>query len=71
MNRLLNAALVIALVAATFGAPFTVAWTLLGVGAGRIISQPKHMLIFNLVMAGLLVASVVPAMVDTWESLPF
>ncbi|MBO0594919.1 LysE family translocator [Nesterenkonia sp. E16_7] len=61
---------VIALVACSFGAPFTVAWTLLGVGAGRIISQPKHMLIFNLVMAGLLVASVVPAMADTWESLP-
>ncbi|GAA1112036.1 LysE family translocator [Nesterenkonia jeotgali] len=61
---------VIALVAGTFGAPCTVAWTLLGVGAGRFISQPRHMLIFNLIMAGLLVASVVPAMVDTWESLP-
>ncbi|MGJ9426694.1 LysE family translocator [Nesterenkonia halotolerans] len=61
---------VIALVAMSFGAPFTVAWTLLGVGAGKVISQPKHMLIFNLVMAALLVVSVIPAMIDTWESLP-
>lgn len=61
---------VIALVTGALGAPCTVAWTLLGVGAGRIISQPRHMFTFNLVMAGLLVVSVVPAMVDTWESLP-
>lgn len=61
---------VIALVAVAFGAPFTVGWTLLGVGAGKVISRPKHMLIFNLVMSVLLVASVVPAIIDTWESLP-
>jgi len=61
---------VIALVAVAFGAPFTVGWTLLGVGAGKVISRPKHMLIFNLVMSVLLVVSVVPAIIDTWESLP-
>jgi len=61
---------VIALVALAFGAPFTVGWTLLGVGAGKVISRPKHMLIFNLVMSVLLVVSVVPAIIDTWESLP-
>ncbi len=61
--------LVIAGIAGLFGAPCTAAWTLLGVGAGRLISQPQHMRIFNLVMAALLVVSVVPAIMETWESI--
>ena len=61
--------LVIAGIAGLFGAPCTAAWTLLGVGAGRLISQPRHMRIFNLVMAALLVVSVVPAIMETWESI--
>ena len=48
----------------------TAAWTLLGVGAGRVMSTPKHMLTFNLVMAALLVISVIPAITETWRSLP-
>lgn len=60
--------LVIAGFAMVFGAPCTAVWTLIGVGAGRLISQPQHMRIFNLLMAGLLVVSVVPAIMETWES---
>ncbi|MGO1524322.1 MAG: LysE family translocator [Nesterenkonia sp.] len=60
--------LVLALIALVFGAPCTALWALLGVGAGRFISNPLHMRIFNLVMAGLLVVSLVPAAVGTWES---
>lgn len=51
------------------GTPCTVSWTLMGVGAGRLISRPSHLRAFNLVMAGLLVVSLVPAAVDTVESL--
>lgn len=61
--------LVIAGIAGLFGAPCTAAWTLLGVGAGQLISRPQHMRIFNLVMASLLVVSVVPAIMETWESI--
>lgn len=61
--------LVIAGIAGLFGAPCTAAWTLLGVGAGQLISLPQHMRIFNLVMASLLVVSVVPAIMETWESI--
>lgn len=60
--------LVLALIAGVCGAPCTVAWAALGVGAGRFISDPLHMRIFNLVMAGLLVVSLIPAAAETWES---
>ncbi|GAA1822811.1 LysE family translocator [Nesterenkonia flava] len=60
--------LVIAAFALVFGAPCTVAWTLLGVGAGRFISKSSHLRVFNLVMAGLLVLSLVPAFVEIWGS---
>lgn len=61
--------LVIAAFALVFGIPCTIAWTGLGVGAGRLISRPQHMKAFNLVMAGLLVVSVIPAIMETWESI--
>ena len=62
---------VMAVIFGVFSLPCTAAWTLLGVGAGRVMSKPRHMLIFNLVMAALLVVSVIPAIVATWRSLPF
>ncbi|WP_261625088.1 LysE family translocator [Nesterenkonia marinintestina] len=57
--------LVIALVYAVFGTPCTTAWALLGVGVGRVLSQPAHLRVFNLVMAGLLVVSLIPAIMQT------
>ncbi|MDO5493245.1 MAG: LysE family transporter, partial [Nesterenkonia sp.] len=59
--------LVIALVYAVFGTPCTTAWALLGVGVGRVLSRPGHLRVFNLVMAGLLVVSLIPAIVQTVE----
>lgn len=41
----------------------TAAWTLVGVGVGRVIRTPRTMRLFNWTMAGLLVASLVPAVV--------
>ena len=61
--------LVLALIASAVGVPCTIAWALLGVGAGRFITNPRQMRIFNLVMAGLLVVSLAPAAVESWESL--
>lgn len=61
--------LVLAVMALVVGAPCTAFWALLGVGAGRFISTPQQMRIFNLVMAALLVLSLLPAAVETWESL--
>ncbi|WP_022872165.1 LysE family translocator [Nesterenkonia alba] len=60
--------LALALCALLFSTPCTAAWALLGVGAGRVISTPEHMRIFNLVMAGLLVVSLIPAGIEIWES---
>lgn len=64
----LTEVLLLAVIALVFGTPCTIAWAALGVGAGRFISNPLHMRIFNLVMAGLLVVSLIPAAVETWES---
>lgn len=61
--------LVIALFAMVFGAPCTTAWALMGVGAGKLISKPQHLRIFNVTMAALLVASLIPAVIEIWESL--
>ncbi|RJN33218.1 LysE family translocator [Nesterenkonia natronophila] len=67
-NSFLLEVLVIAGLALVFSTPCTVIWALLGVGAGRIISSPTHMRAFNIVMALLLVASLIPAFVEIWES---
>ena len=62
---------VMAVIFGVFSLPCTAAWTLLGVGACRVMSKPRHMLIFNLAMAAPLVVSVIPAIGATWRSLPF
>lgn len=56
--------LILALFALIFSTPCTFVWTLLGVGAGKVISKPSHLRIFNLVMAALLVLSLIPAVID-------
>ncbi|NDK32626.1 LysE family translocator [Nesterenkonia sp. Hz 6-5] len=60
--------LIISALALVFGTPCTVSWTLLGVGAGKVISKASHMRVFNVVMALLLVASLIPALGQIWES---
>ena len=42
----------------------TVAWTLVGVGVGRLIRTERHMRRFNWLMAAVLLASLVPAILD-------
>ena len=49
--------------AATFtilGFPCTLLWALIGAGAARMLRTPAQLRVFNLAMAGLLVASVLP-----------
>lgn len=60
--------LLIALFAVFFSTPCTIVWALLGVGAGKLISRSSQMRAFNLIMAGLLVISLIPAFVEIWES---
>ncbi|KXF75889.1 hypothetical protein ATN84_18215 [Paramesorhizobium deserti] len=42
----------------------TVAWTLVGVGAGRFIKSDRAMRLFNWTMAALLVLSLIPVLVE-------
>lgn len=53
--------LVLAAIALVFSTPCTVVWTLLGVAAGRFLRTPRALRVFNLIMAGLLVVSLIPA----------
>ncbi|HYZ34838.1 MAG TPA: LysE family translocator [Crenalkalicoccus sp.] len=56
-----------ALLAAIFAAvtlPVLVCWTLVGVGAARLLRSPASLRRFNLAMAGLLVASLVPLFLE-------
>lgn len=69
-NSFVLEVLVIAVVFLIFGLPCQGLWALLGSGAGRLIAKSAHMRIFNLVMAALLAASLAPALVETWHSLP-
>lgn len=56
--------LILALFALIFSTPCTVAWALLGVAAGKVISKPQHLRIFNITMAVLLVISLIPAVIE-------
>lgn len=67
-NSFLTEVLILAVLALVFGAPCTITWTLMGVGVGKVISKPSHMRTFNVVMALLLVASLIPAFGQIWES---
>lgn len=53
-------AAVLALIFGIVTFPAGVLWTLIGVGAGRLLSTDRAMRLFNLVMAALLVASLIP-----------
>ena len=67
-NNFLTEVLIIALFALIFSTPCTLAWALLGVGAGKVISKPSHLRLFNVVMAALLVLSLIPAVLETIDS---
>jgi threonine/homoserine/homoserine lactone efflux protein len=47
---------------ATFAS--TAAWTLVGIGAGRFIRTERSLRLFNWTMAALLVASLIPVVVE-------
>ncbi|WP_300343503.1 LysE family translocator [Nesterenkonia sp.] len=61
--------LTIAAVAAAVGLPCTLTWVMLGVGAGRFLSTPRQLRIFNLVMAALLVVSLLPVLAEILDSI--
>lgn len=42
------------------GVPCTLLWCLIGAGAARVLRTPRQLRVFNLAMAGLLAASVLP-----------
>ena len=50
----------IALVFAVVGVPCTLVWSFLGAGAGRLLRTPGALSAFNIAMAVLLVASLIP-----------
>lgn len=54
----------IALAFLTIGGPCIVVWMLFGVGLKRLLTEPKHLRVFNLCMGLLLAASVVPMAMD-------
>ncbi|RDV05041.1 LysE family translocator [Undibacter mobilis] len=58
-NRVLDAAILIA-VNVVFTAATVITWTGFGVALRGLLSNPRHARIFNIVMALLLVASIVP-----------
>ena len=46
------------------GMPCLLVWALLGRGAGRLLHSPARLRAFNIVMALLLVASLVPVLIE-------
>jgi len=55
-----SAVVVVSLVFAAVNLPSVGVWAALGQQVAKILTQPKHLVIFNRVMAGLLVLSLVP-----------
>ncbi|WP_372057000.1 LysE family translocator [Tistrella mobilis] len=53
-------AITLALVFGVVTFPCSVLWTLVGVGAGRLLRTARALRVFNIVMAALLVASLIP-----------
>ena len=55
------------LIAAVFGLvnlPSVSMWAMFGAGLRRVLSNPRHVVLFNRVMAALLVASLWPLLAD-------
>ncbi|WP_372027469.1 LysE family translocator [Tistrella mobilis] len=57
-------AITLALVFGIVTFPCSVLWTLVGVGAGRLLRTARALRTFNIVMAALLVASLIPIVLD-------
>ncbi|MGF3024261.1 LysE family translocator [Methylobacterium aquaticum] len=58
----LTATLLLAILFGLVALPCLAVWTLIGVGTARILKTRRALRLFNLAMAGLLVASLVPAL---------
>ncbi|KMO10248.1 LysE family translocator [Methylobacterium indicum] len=58
------ATLLLALVFGLVAVPCVALWTLVGVGTARVLRSRRAMRLFNLAMAGLLVASLVPVLAE-------
>jgi threonine/homoserine/homoserine lactone efflux protein len=56
--------LIVALVSGLVTAPCVAAWVLFGTGMRRVLSNPRFVRPFNIVMALLLVASIVPVLTE-------
>ena len=54
----------IALIFAAVSLPCMLPWVLLGAGAGRLLRSPARLRAFNIAMAVLLVASIIPLLLD-------
>ena len=57
-------AITLALVFGIVTFPCSVLWTLVGVGAGRLLRTARALRTFNIVMAALLVASLIPIVLE-------
>lgn len=61
--------LVIALIFLVFGTPCTVTWLLIGTSLKRVLAKPERFRAFNVAMALLLVASVLPTIGEIYRSI--
>jgi threonine/homoserine/homoserine lactone efflux protein len=56
--------LLIALIFFSFGTPCTVAWLSFGSSLKQVLSKPAYLRVFNIAMASLLMASLIPVVVE-------
>ena len=63
-EAVLGQALMLAAIFGVVTLPVVAGWTLAGVGAGRLLHTPRGLRAFNLVMAGLLVLSLAPMVLE-------
>lgn len=54
----------IALIFLVFGTPCTLSWVVIGAALKRVVTKPVQFRIFNVVMAGLLVISLIPVTIE-------
>lgn len=59
--------LLIALIFILFGAPCTIVWLSFGSSLKQVLCKPSYLKIFNISMASLLMASLVPVMIELYE----
>ncbi len=61
-EQTLNAILIVALVFGSINLPSVSTWTVLGQQMARVLTNPRRLLVFNWIMAALLVASLYPVL---------